>query len=90
HAFLPFRPGFGRLVEMVERDEHTRVAIVPAGLSYVQNGRWHITLRFGPALSRSDYIDATHLVQEVEKRVRELSDQMTGTVSTHTEETIQL
>jgi 1-acyl-sn-glycerol-3-phosphate acyltransferase len=90
HASLPFRPGFGRLVEMVERDEHTRVAIVPAGLSYVQNGRWYITLRFGPALSRSDYIDSTHLVQDVENRVRELSDQMTGTVSIHTEETIQL
>jgi hypothetical protein len=75
---------------MVERDEHTRVAIVPAGLSYVQNGRWYITLRFGPALSRSDYIDSTHLVQDVENRVRELSDQMTGTLSTHTEETIQL
>jgi len=90
HASLPFRPGFARLVEMAERDEHTRVAIVPAGLSYIQNERWNITLRFGPALSRSDYIDSTYLVQDVEKRVRELSDQMTGTVSIHTEETIQL
>jgi uncharacterized membrane protein len=88
--FLPFRPGFARLVEMAERDEHTRVAIVPAGLSYTQNERSHITLRFGPALSRSDYTSSTQLVQEVEKRVRELSDQMTGTVSIHTEETIHL
>ena len=90
HATLPFRPGFARLVEMAERDEHTRVAIVPAGLSYVQNERWNVTLRFGPVLSRSDYIDSTQLVQDVEKRVRELSDQMTGAVSIHTEETIQL
>jgi 1-acyl-sn-glycerol-3-phosphate acyltransferase len=90
HTSLPFRPGFARLVEMAERDERTRVAIVPAGLSYRQNERWHIILRFGPALSRSDYTSSTHLVQDVEKRVRELSDQMTGTVSIHTEETIQL
>jgi uncharacterized membrane protein/1-acyl-sn-glycerol-3-phosphate acyltransferase len=90
HTSLPFRPGFARLVEMAERDEQTRIAIVPAGLSYIQNKRWSITLRFGPALSRSDYIDSTHLVQDVEKRVRELSDQMTGAVSIHTEETIQL
>ena len=75
---------------MVERDEHTRVAIVPAGLSYTQNERWNITLRFGPAFSRSDYTNSTHLVQDVEKRVRELSDQMADTLSTHTEETIQL
>ena len=75
---------------MAEKDEHTRVAIVPAGLSYVQNGRWHITLRFGQALSRSDYIDSTHLVRDVEKRVRELSDEINVAVSTHTEETIQL
>jgi uncharacterized membrane protein/1-acyl-sn-glycerol-3-phosphate acyltransferase len=90
NASLPFRPGFARLVDMVEKNGHTKVAIVPAGLSYVQNGRWNITLRFGPVLSRSDYIDSTHLVQDVEHRVRELSDQMTGTVSTYTQETIQI
>ncbi len=78
HASLPFRQGFARLVELVEKDEHTRISIVPAGLSYEQNGRWNVTLRFGPALSRSDYIDSTHLVQDVEMRVRELSDEKTG------------
>jgi len=90
HATLPFRPGFARLVELAERDEQTRVAIVPAGLSYIQNERWNIILRFGPVLSLSNYIDSTHLVQDVERRVRELSDQMTGTVSIHTGETIKL
>jgi uncharacterized membrane protein/1-acyl-sn-glycerol-3-phosphate acyltransferase len=90
HGSLPFRQGFARLVEMAERDEQTSIAIVPAGLSYVQNGRWNVTLRFGPARSRSDYDDYTHLVQDVEKRVRELSDERTGAIATHTEETIQL
>ena len=89
-ATLPFRPGFSKLVEMAERDEQTRVAIVPAGLSYRQNKHWNIILRFGPVLSLSNYIDSTHLVQDVERRVRELSDQMTGTISVQTGETIQL
>lgn len=89
-TFLPFRPGFARLVEMAERDERTNIAIVPAGLTYVQNGRWHVTLRFGPALSRSNYHDNAHLVQEVEKQVRELSDEMTNAVPACNEETIQL
>ncbi len=90
HVSLPFRPGFAKLVEMAERDGHTSIAIVPAGLSYVKNGRWNVTLRFGLALSRSDYSDFAHLVQDVEKRVRELSDEMTGAVTAHSEETIQL
>jgi 1-acyl-sn-glycerol-3-phosphate acyltransferase len=89
-TFLPFRPGFARLVEMAERDERTNIAIVPAGLTYVQNGRWHVTLRFGPALSRITYHDNAHLVQEVEKQVRELSDEMTNAVPACNEETIQL
>ena len=90
HAFLPFRPGFARLVEIAEKDGHTRVAIVPAGLTYVQNGRWHITLRFGPALLRDEYVNSIHLVQAVERRVRALSGQMASTLSIYTEEAIQL
>ena len=90
HATLPFRPGFAKLVEMAEKDGHTKVAIVPAGFSYVQNGRWNVTLRFGPALSRSDYIDSKHLVQDVEMRVRELSHDSAGAESIRAEETIEL
>lgn len=87
---LPFRKGFARLIEMVEKDKHTKVKIIPAGLSYTQQGRWNVTLRFGAALSRSDYIDSTHLLQDVEIRVRELSDESAGTESLDAEETIQL
>ncbi len=88
HTFHPFRPGFAKLVEMAERYEHTTIAMVPAGLSSVQNERWHVTIRFGPALSRSNYHDNAHLVQEVEKRVRELSDEMTQAVPIPSEETV--
>ena len=79
NASLPFRQGFTRLVEMVEKDGYTKVTIIPAGLSYTQQGRWDVTLRFGPALSRSDYIDSTHLLQDVEMRVRQLSDESAST-----------
>jgi uncharacterized membrane protein len=89
-AFLPFRPGFARLVKMAEKNGHTRVAIVPAGLTYVENEEWHVTLRFGPALFRDDYLDSVHLVQTIEKRVHDLSGQTASAVPTHAEETIQL
>jgi uncharacterized membrane protein len=88
-AFLPFRPGFAKLVERVERDGRTKVAIVPAGLTYSENGQWHATLRFGPALFRDDYIASTHLVRTMERRVRDLSDQTASSAPTRTEETIQ-
>ena len=90
-AFLPFRPGFAKLVEMAEKDGHTRVALVPAGFTYVQKERWHITLRFGPAFFREDYSDSTHLVLAIEKRVRDLSDQVESRPgSCTTEEIIHL
>jgi uncharacterized membrane protein len=89
-ASPPFRQGFARLVEMVEKDGHTKVTILPTGLSYTQQERWNVALRFGPALWRSDYSDSTHLLQAVEMRVRELSGESTGTESLHAEEIIQL
>jgi uncharacterized membrane protein/1-acyl-sn-glycerol-3-phosphate acyltransferase len=89
-AFLPFRPGFVKLVEMAERDGRTKAAIVPAGLTYVENGRWHATLRFGPAIFRDDYIDSAQLVQTIERRVHELSDQIASFAPTHAKETTHL
>jgi uncharacterized membrane protein/1-acyl-sn-glycerol-3-phosphate acyltransferase len=90
-AFLPFRSGFARIVEMAEKDEHTHVAIVPAGFTYVHDNAWHITLRFGPALFRNDYSDRAQLVQSVEHQVHALSDQIASSAVTHTKkETIQL
>lgn len=89
-AFLPFRPGFAKLVERMEKDGGSRVAIVPAGFTYVHGERWHITLRFGQALFRDEYPDSAQLVQAIEKRVRDLSAQTAGAASPHIEETIQL
>jgi uncharacterized membrane protein/1-acyl-sn-glycerol-3-phosphate acyltransferase len=89
-AFLPFRQGFARIVEMAERDGSTHVAIIPAGFTYIHNNEWHITLRFGQALSRTDYRNAAQLVQAVEQHVRTLSTQTTSSIFAHTEEAIQL
>jgi uncharacterized membrane protein len=74
-AFLPFRPGFVKMAEMAERDGHTQVAIVPVGLSYMreQGNRWHTTVRFGPALFRSDFASGEQILQAVEEHVQALS-----------------
>ncbi len=73
-GFLPFRPGFIRLVEQLEREQRMQVAIVPAGFSYeYRRGTWLVTLRFGPALFRQDFPDGSHLLEAVEARVRALS-----------------
>lgn len=87
-AFLPFRPGFAKLVEMAERDGQTQVAIVPAGLTYVQSGKWDITLRFGPALWRRDYADVTQFAQVLEEQVRKLSRQEANFALSNTQEVI--
>ena len=89
-AFLPFHQGFARIVEMAEKNGSTHVAIVPAGFTYVYNNEWHITLRFGPALSRNDYNNSAQLVQVVEQHVHALSNQTASSAFAHTEETIQL
>jgi uncharacterized membrane protein/1-acyl-sn-glycerol-3-phosphate acyltransferase len=74
-SFLPFRPGFVKMVELAEKDKQTRVAIIPAGLSYTQQPgkRWHITVRYGPALHLSDFANSEQLLLAVEERVHVLS-----------------
>jgi uncharacterized membrane protein/1-acyl-sn-glycerol-3-phosphate acyltransferase len=72
--FLPFQAGFGRLVELAEADGKTRVAIVPAGLAYRQEGkRWQLALRFGQPLSSRDFSNTTEMVGAVEQAVHALS-----------------
>jgi hypothetical protein len=42
-------------------------------LHYTRAGRWHITLRLGPALFRKDFVDAAQLLSLVERCVHDLS-----------------
>src|SRR5579863_473750 len=80
-AFLPFRPGFLKMVELAERDRQTHVAIIPAGLSYTQvkGKHWHATVRYGPALYRSDFANTEQLLLAVEERVQVLSASLPST-----------
>src|SRR5579885_3679993 len=72
--FLPFRPGFIKLVELAERDHRTRVAIVPAGLMYTSTGKgWQATVQYGQALFLSDFASHEEALHTVEERVQALS-----------------
>jgi putative membrane protein len=87
-AFLPFRPGFAKLVELAEKDGSTQVAIVPAGLAYTRNGQWHVTLRFGSPVFRQNFTSSTQLVQALEEQVHALSSKESAVPLTTTEEII--
>ncbi len=71
--FLPFEPGFARLVALAQRDGGPRVPIVPAGLSYTRGPRWTLTLRYGPPLFLNQTTNRFAFVREVEARVKILS-----------------
>jgi putative membrane protein len=72
--FLPFRPGFVRLAELVQRDGQTRVPIIPAGFIYEPRGNgWSITLRYGEPLWLDGQHSRNDVATLVERRVRELS-----------------
>lgn len=89
-AFLPFRPGFVRWIDLVERDGHTRVSVVPTGLDYQAqpDGRWQVTLRFGSPLARADFPHAAAFLQAVEQRVHTLSAPEPAGVPTQRQETL--
>ncbi|QBD81128.1 hypothetical protein EPA93_36215 [Ktedonosporobacter rubrisoli] len=71
--FLPFRPGFKRLVDLAARHGSVPVAIIPTGLYYKRFKRWHVTLRFGQPLFRDDFENTNQLIAAVEERVQALS-----------------
>lgn len=70
--FLPFRPGFARIVELAERGG-AGVPVVPAGFHYERDQRWRVLLRFGPPCYRADAPDRAAFVRSVEQAVRALS-----------------
>lgn len=72
-AFLLFRPGAIRIAEMAQRDDRTRVPIVPVGLYYRPGRRWQATLRFAAPLYVHGRADRDRVLQAVEEQVRLLS-----------------
>jgi len=65
-AFLPFAPGYLRMIAWAERDATTRVAVVPVGFHYTRGPRWSIVTRIG-----TPRFDVTN--EEIEAAVRTLS-----------------
>jgi putative membrane protein len=70
---LPFHDGFARFVELSERGSETRVAVVPAGLSFTGAGYHRPVVRFGPPLMRESFPTRRAFIDEVERRVAALS-----------------
>lgn len=73
-AFLPFRPGYLRLVKLAQRNA-TCVPIVPVGFAYLEqpSGRWSVTMRIGEPLHLTADTNREHVARTVEERVRALS-----------------
>lgn len=74
--FLPFDPGFLRLVKLAQSGGRTPIAIIPAGLSYRRlQGRlsWEVTLRYGPPLYLGPSDDRAALCRAIAAEVRLLS-----------------
>jgi 1-acyl-sn-glycerol-3-phosphate acyltransferase len=46
-TFLPFAPGYQRMIAHAERDGVTRVAVIPVGFLYTRGQRWSIVARLG-------------------------------------------
>ncbi len=65
-AFLPFSPGYLKMIAWAERTPGVRVAVVPVGFHYTRGKRWAVTARFGQA--RFDADNA-----EIEEAVHSLS-----------------
>ncbi len=96
NSFLSFRSGFIRLIEQVEKDGKTQVAIVPAGFRYTQqDNQWQVTLHYGPALFRKNFASGAQCLKTVEEHVRTLSASATALLSfnqssSHSKEAFQL
>lgn len=83
-AFLPFRAGFARLLELAEKDGQTHVALIPVGLHYTKREHWHVTLRFGQALFRQNFTTLSQLIEAVEQNVHTLSQPQLPSAPMHT------
>jgi len=60
-GWLPFEPGFLKMIEIAERDGTTDVALVPVGFNYTRagRGRWSIVARIGPPLAHFERTTAS-------------------------------
>lgn len=72
--YLPFRPGVLAIAAHAERAGAGVIPIVPAGLAYAREGsRTRVTLRLGQPLRDATRRPRAEVLEELERRVRELS-----------------
>jgi putative membrane protein len=66
-TFLPFAPGYQRMIALAERAASVRVAVVPVGFHYTRGKRWSIVARFGPARLNATNAELEATVQTLSK-----------------------
>lgn len=52
--WLPFEPGFLKMIALAERDGCAEVTVLPVGFRYERAGRWSIHARIGRPLGREE------------------------------------
>lgn len=73
NEFLPFKPGFLKILRAAEKKTKRRIPIIPAGLYYRPGACWKAFLKFGEPIYRAHLRDPVQLLRFLEARVRELS-----------------
>jgi putative membrane protein len=73
NEFLPFKPGFFKILRAAEKKTKRRIPIIPAGLYYRPGACWKAFLKFGEPIYRGHFRDPVQLLRFLEARVRELS-----------------
>jgi 1-acyl-sn-glycerol-3-phosphate acyltransferase len=71
--FLPFKPGFLKILSEAEKKTRRAIPIIPAGLYYRRRECWEAVVRFGEPVWRARFSDPLHLLRFLERRVKELS-----------------
>jgi putative membrane protein len=70
--FLPFKPGFLRIVLAAEKRMARVIPLIPAGIHYVPGRPWTAYLRFGPPADREG-CQGQPLISRLEAEVQKLS-----------------
>jgi putative membrane protein len=73
NEFLPFKPGFVKILTAAEKKTKRTIPIIPAGLCYRPGACWEAILRFGEPICRDHFTNPVQLLRFLEARVRELS-----------------
>jgi len=71
--FLPFKPGFLKILSAAEKSTRRAIPIIPAGLYYHRRECWEAVVRFGEPVWLNRFSEPAQLLRFLESRVKELS-----------------